>query len=333
MTVETVYTGGRFFRIPGILVRCRLRLETKDGREVEHIFDPGLPAEPVQIPLRGAYYSKGDELRIVDAFNIFAFSWLLRREAEARLLARPQPVEERLPVKPRPGGREQRSGSHYLRNDDLIDHRPYIPGDDPRRINWKLYSHGPSHSLFVREGERVPPPHSRLLILVDTETDRALYKAEAGREAVDMLCVQALTISLDLAGQGMDVLTGYTGGEIREDADPARTMAWPASLPLPGPAAKRPGGDSGGVPRELPSVDRGTCILALPRTSGGTSALDRFLNRRPFPPMPCDILFLYAENGPGQLREAAETCARLYGSRNSVRALAVPGTSVTGVPQ
>jgi hypothetical protein len=341
MAVELLYKElSRFLRIPGILIRCRLCLETKDGRRVEHIFDPGLPAGPLTVPLRGAYYSHGDELRVFDAFHIFAFSWPLYREAEARLLVSPRPAEEGLPLKPRPGGRERRSGVHYLHNDDLIDHRPYIPGDDPRRINWKLYSHGPSNALFVREGEPEPPPHSRFLILVDTETDRTLYSPGAGPDAVDLLCVQAMTIALDLAGRGMDVLTGYTGGNIQE-GDAAQAMAWPASLPLPGPAGKdrRPGTKTGGILPELPFADRGTCILALPRTSAGTGALDRFLNRRPSPPPPCDILFLYTENGPGRIEEAAETCARLYGARNAVQARALPaptahatGTPATGTP-
>jgi hypothetical protein len=334
--VEAARAGGfRFFRIPGILIRCRLRLETRDGRVVEQVFDPGLPGGPVTIPLRGAYYSKEDEIRTFDAFNIFAFSWPLRREQGVRLLVSPRPLEEAVPVRPRPGGQEQRSGLHYLRNDDLIDHRPYTPGDDPRRINWKLYSHGPSNSLFVREGESEPPPRSRLLILVDTETDGTLYGPEAGREAVDLLCAQALTIALDLAGRGMDVLTGCTGGEIRGGGDPggggpggevlAQSLAWPASLPLPGVAGK--GRGSGGAPPELPAADRGTCVLALPRTSLGTDALDRFLNRRASPPLPCELIFVYTEKGPDRIREAAETCSRLYGARNAVRAwtLAVPG--------
>jgi hypothetical protein len=239
-----------------------------------------------------------------------------------------------------------------------VDHRPYIPGDDPRRINWKLYSHGPSNSLFIREGETEPPPRSRLLILVDTETDAQLYRPAAGRQAVDLLCTQALTMALDLAGRGMDVLIGCTGGEVRggDAAELEEALAWPAALPGPFPAfpvperegrkrkgRKRPGQDRGkrraadpGLP-ELPlAADRGTCILALPRTTGGTSALDRFLGRRAggeAASPPCDIIFLYPETGRPEdgpaspretgLREAAETCARLYGSRNALRAQAL----------
>jgi hypothetical protein len=341
--------GARFFRIPGILIRYRLCLETKDGRRVEHIFDPGLPNLPLSIPLRGAYCSTADEFSVFDAFGIFGFFRPLYRGDEVRVLAEPRPAEEAVPVRPRSGGREQHSGPHYLRSDELIDHRPYIPGDDPRRINWKLYSHGPSNSLFIREGETQPPPRSRLLILVDTETDTQLYNAAAGRQAVDLLCTQALTMALDLGRRGMDVLTGCTGGEIRggDAAELGEAMAWPAARPIPGPrngpARKERKGRGKLLPQdspapELPAADRGTCILALPRTGGGTGALDRFLSRRSAgggteggaASPPCDIIFVYPEDASlreASLREAAETCARIYGARNGVRALACPAYS------
>jgi hypothetical protein len=357
--VEIVCPEERFFRIPGILARCRVRMETRDGRRVEHTFDPGIPGGRFDIPGRGAYYAGRDELAIFDAFGIFDFSWALPAEAVspegaagggilppgglegARVLASPRPAEEPLALRPRTGGREQHSGPHYRRTDDLIDHRPYIPGDDPRRINWKLYSHGPANSLFVREGETEPPPRARLLILADTEADPGLFSPQAAREAVDLLCEQVLAISLDLSGRGMEVLTGYTGGALRggDPAELARAMAWPAALPLPagerralergrGPGSARRGSakkssarpGSGQAP-ELPAAEGGTCILALPRTTGGqdSGALDRFLSRRAGNALPCDIIFLYT----GELREEAETCARIYGARNAVRAFAM----------
>jgi hypothetical protein len=261
-----------------------------------------------------------------------------------------------LPVYPRAGGREQRAGPHYRRTDDLIDHRPYIPGDDPRRINWKLYSHGPANSLFVREGETEPPPHSQLLILVDTETDSALYSPDAGRAAVDLLCEQALALALDFASRGMDVLVGYTGGALTggDGEEIARAMSGPFAIGYGLKALGR--AQAKHVPRtaapELPGANRGTCVLALPRTAagngetiGGPRALDRFLDRRgasggedgggPAAPgaihgaAPCEIIFVYPEDAPAVIREAAATaaegCARLYGSRVGVRAAGVAG--------
>jgi hypothetical protein len=352
--VEIARPEGRFFRIPGILIRCRLRLETRDGRRLEHCFEPApgknAGTEPLVFPQRGAYYSAGDELAFLDAFGFFDFSWPLIPDGEVRVLAGPRPAEEALILQPRTGGRERRGGPHYRRTDDLIDHRPYIPGDDPRRINWKLYRHGPGDSLFVREGETEPPPHSQLLILADTEADPGLYSPRSAREAVDLLCAQVLAICLDLGGRGMDVLTGYTGGSLYggDAAELARAMAWPAALPLPGGGklprpwallrrARKPAGGSGGPavpPPELPSAGRGTCILALPRTTTGggkdSSALDRFLSRPAEDAAPRDVIFVYTEEAP--LRESAESCARFYGSRAGVRAFAMalqpcgPGT-------
>jgi hypothetical protein len=348
MAVELIRRSGpRFFRFPGILVRYRLRLETRDGRRVERVADPDFPDIPLPVPLRGAYYAPEDELVVFDALGMAAFSWPLPQDAEARVLAGPRPAEEPVAVQPRSGGREQRAEPHYRRSEDLVDHRPYIPGDDPRRINWKLYSHGPSASLFVREGETEPPPRSRLLILVDTEVDPALYDPGAGREGVDLLCAQALAIALDFTRRGMDVLTGYTGGKLR-GGDPAELeealawpAAWPTALAVPGfvPAAglwaRLRGGRRRGAetPRpELPlGADRGTCVLALPRSFGGadSGALERFLSRRAAGPEAgsssplCDLIFLYQAEGPPVLREAAETCARLYGSRSGLRAQAL----------
>jgi uncharacterized protein (DUF58 family) len=351
-SVEVFQQGGRFLRIPGILIRCLIRLETRDGRRLEHSFDPRTAKNSgscglLAFPLRGAYYSGGDELAVLDAFGFFRFSWPLPREEEARVLAGPRPAEEIPALDPRTGGREQRGGPHYRRTDDLIDHRPYIPGDDPRRINWKLYSHGPANSLFVREGETEPPPHSRFLILADTEADPDLYDLRAAREELDLLCAQALALCLDLNRRGLDVLTGYTGGSLcgGDGAELAQALAWPAVLPLSGGNAPRPRGLSRALPwalirrvllrpgesrkpepsspPELPSAGRGTCILALPRTTGGSSALDRFLSRLPAGEAggTCDIIFVYTEDP--RRRENAESCTRLYGSRAGVRAFAL----------
>ncbi|GHU15364.1 hypothetical protein FACS1894163_01790 [Spirochaetia bacterium] len=309
---------GRFFRLPAILIRYHIKLKTLDGRSAGHIFDPDTldqGACSFEVPLRGAYYSDYDELAIFDAPGFFRFSWRLVQSSDPRLLASPRAAEEPVSVRVRSGGTEQRNEPHYRRTDNLIDNRPYIPGDDPRRINWKLFSHG--GDLFVREGEPEPPPHSHILIMVDTQCDPALYSAEAGRLAVDRLCENALAAALECAAKGMDVLVGYTGGEVRggTPAELAVALAWPAALPL---------GANGSV-RHLNSdypdaPDRGFLILALPRTIGGggaeSTALDRFLKKRDVK-QGTDLIFLYEGE---QLDGPAETCAAIYGQKGGVHA-------------
>jgi hypothetical protein len=306
---------GKIFRLPGILARYQINLQTRDGRRIHRLFDPDLPGpETFEVRERGAYFSQFDELVFFDALGFFRCSRRFFQEGEPRILAGPRRAEDRLPLRVRSGGTEQRADIHYLRTDNLIDHRPYIPGDDPRRINWKLYSHG--GSLFVREGEPEPPPHSRLLILVDPQADSLLFSPGAARRAVDLLCENALAAALDFSEAGMDILTGYTGGKIRGGpaADLAESLAWPAALPLSGPEDY-----------PSPGEDRGFLILALPRSAGESSALDRFLKKRD-PRRRVDLVFLYEENQPGAgdkaaaLQGAAETGLRVYGQKPGVHA-------------
>ena len=52
------------------------------------------------------------------------------------------------------------------RSDELLETRRYVPGDDVRRLNWKLLAH--AGELFLRLGEETPPPRARLLAVLDT---------------------------------------------------------------------------------------------------------------------------------------------------------------------
>ncbi|MDR3173273.1 MAG: DUF58 domain-containing protein, partial [Treponema sp.] len=204
----------RFFRLPGVLIRYALELATKDGRRLNHFFDPDfLETDSLfNAPLRGAYYGERDRLLVFDILGLFRAAIAAPQGGGPRLLVMPQAAERAVPLPMQSGGVEQRADPHFLRTEELIEHRPYIPGDDPRRINWKLYGH--VGDLFIREGEPEPPPHSRLVILIDTFADPGLYTPEAGRRGVDLLCENALTLALDYTDRGMDVSIGFSGGGV-----------------------------------------------------------------------------------------------------------------------
>jgi hypothetical protein len=326
--------------MPGVLIRCRLILSTRDNRRIQRDFNPRpmcggktIPAftsrtEPFDVPFRGAYFSAYDEFAVFDALGFFRFAWRIPPASGVRLLASPAAAAEPLPLNARAGESNRQPELSFQRTDNLIDHRPYVPGDDPRRINWKLYGHG--GGLFVREGEREPPPHSNIIILIDTEYDPLLYTAGAARRGVDLLCENALSAALACTGPGTDALIGYTGGNGTEDgylhgnspAELASALAWPAALSMPAGA-------------DLPSApeDRGILILALPRASAQTTALDRFL--RDFAGhasgkkqvQTASIIFLYTSDSKSGgdsafngRAAAAETCAVMYGRRPGVRA-------------
>jgi len=328
---EAVYTegdtgasAGKILQLPGILVRCRALLTTKDGRRISHDFNPNDNQSPHFFPVekRGAYFSAYDEFAVFDIFGFFRFAFRLSAESNARLLASPHAAQEPVSVHARAGESNRQPEFSFQRTDNLIDHRPYIPGDDPRRINWKLYGHG--GGLFVREGEREPPPHSNIAIMIDCEYDPSLYNNKDARRGIDVLCENALAAAQACTESGMDVLIGYTGSAgIKADADsaapllmPAKqssALAWPAALPL-------------SVSLELPAApdDYSILILALPRSASNT-ALERFLkntaSRRAGKNNAIDLIFFCDNNN--ERFTAAETCCTLYRQRPGVTAKVV----------
>ncbi|MCL2192260.1 MAG: DUF58 domain-containing protein [Treponema sp.] len=301
----------RIFQLPGILVRCRLLLATKDERRIWHDFNPARPGpHPFEVKKRGAYFSEYDEFAVFDILGFFRFAFRLPSEAgevqaSARLLAKPRPSGEPPPVNARAGDSNLKPEFSLQRSDILIDHRPYVPGDDPRRINWKLYGHG--GSLIVREGEREPPPHANLTILIDTEYDPSLYDKSQARRGIDLLCENALGAAIACTESGMHVLVGYLDGVIRGgagDSNPlsqefATALAWPAARPwVASPDTGSPKADDSTA--TLP-IERGILILALPRSCTET-ALDRLLrkatHRQGFGKIrPVDLLFLCQGKG------------------------------------
>jgi uncharacterized protein (DUF58 family) len=318
---DTVVSVGRILQLPGILVRCRVLLVTKDGRRISHDFNPNDSEDSGKLPhffrveKRGAYFSAYDEFAVFDVFGFFRFTYLLSAGSNARLLASPNAAQESLAVHARAGESNQQPEFSFQRTDNLIDHRPYIPGDDPRRINWKLYGHG--GGLFVREGEREPPPHSNIVIMADCEYDPSLYDRDEARLGVDVLCENALAAAQACLESGMDVLITYTSDAAdRSDiplllpAKQASSLAWPAALPL-------------SAALELPAApeDYSILILALPRSASDTS-LDRFLKntaaRRAGKNNVVDLIFFCDNNK--ERYTAAETCCTLYRQRPGITA-------------
>ena len=345
-----------FWRLPALLVRCELHLETLDGRVIRHYADPGAEKySSFPVKERGAYFGEDDRLVISDAPGFFQLSLPLAggspaqtkplTDGKPRLLSLPSPMEETLHFPVSSGGTTQRNEPHFRKSDEFLDHRPYVPGDDPRRINWKLFSHAPLEDLLVREGEPEPPPHSRLLILIDTEVDLSLYNFDEGRQAVDLLCESALAAALDFTLRGIDILIGYTDGKItggKEEsaamnaAEIASALAMPAAIfrneksnaKLPKPAAVSDhllSGQRGSLP-DAPE-DRSLLILALPRTFTETSvpyALDQFLKKRHMQ-QNTDLVFLCSMGSrkTAELEESAAACVNLYNKKSGIRAVKI----------
>ena len=316
-----------FFAFPGTIARYEMVLATKDGRMINLITSLRKSENnhiKFDVPGRGVYYNNVENLLFLDMPGFFKLKIPLKKETLPKLYAVPTETEEALPLQIRSGGSEKRSQVNYRKTDILTESRPYVPGDDPRRINWKLYSHGPESELYVREGENSPPPHSRLLILIDTQIDSALFNSDEGRDLIDMLCSYALKIAYDSGQKGIDVLTGHTGGEIL--AADAAALSSPYALPFLSNET---------LPKALDNL--GILILAAPRLYAGQSvtgrsateqqtagltALDKFLadfNSRKHDRQ-LDLLFLYSAEGKraNDREEASQACTAFYRRKKNV---------------
>ena len=326
----------KIFQLPGILVRCRILLRTKDGRSLTYDFKPEAhtvsgrrnsaspainPAYGIfQAEKRGAYFTSCDEFAVFDILGFFRFAYRVPAESGARLLVSPRAAGEPVPFNAK-GGEAERRGPPIERTDELVDHRPYVPGDDPRRINWKLYGHG--GDLFIRQGEREPPPHSNLTILIDTQFD-SLYTAKSAPAAVDLLCESALAI-INSVGRERDVQVGFSG-QVEKNVASTTQAEWGFFLAYPYAAYSYAAYSYAAYSyAELPPVtaERAVLILAAPRITAQSSALDRFISGNANRSI--ELIFIYgAEDGEDSSFEkrasAAETCASFYNKHPGVTA-------------
>ena len=70
------------------------------------------------------------------------------------------------------GGEEILQSLTKVNSTDFFENRKYYPGDDTRKINWKLFAH--SKELHVREVEKIPPKVGQLTILFAPYSDNLL---------------------------------------------------------------------------------------------------------------------------------------------------------------
>ncbi|OHE68119.1 MAG: hypothetical protein A2Z99_15385 [Treponema sp. GWB1_62_6] len=258
----------RRFLPPGVALSYEIELRTMDGRVLTAAVDPERVCTiEFSAPFRGAYFASFDTFRIHDGFGLFQASHRIPSAGDARLLVMPGPHPGQAPEQPRQGGTEERKDASFKRTDDFTDNRKYAPGDDPRRINWKLYGH--SGELFLREGEIEPPPKARYLILLDATADPALFDREDAAFAVDALAERALGAFALAVSLGFEADFAFNGSPVSRGTpkEAARAFSYPAAV-SPLAAASLP------VPGE--SIVR-TILFALPRTVLGDTALDRFL--------------------------------------------------------
>jgi len=94
------------------------------------------------------------------------------------------------------------------RSEDLLEARKYYPGDDVRRLNWKVFAH--LNELFLRVGEEVPPPDSRILFALDTSAN-PLVPRHAAAHFLDGLVEACASVMVALIERRIEVLLSLPG--------------------------------------------------------------------------------------------------------------------------
>ena len=261
-------------RAPGISAWVELRCGSRQGRHAEAA--AALPAPgssgaagfPPSGPLARGVYRGRTAAVAGDAFGF----WHSRRELPGILetAALPEPSAAAAAVPRGSGGQRADVSDRRIRGEDRFDSRPYLPGDDPRRLHWKLYAR--FGDLFVRPGDLSPPPRKTVRILLDTERP-AWLAGEAGDYYLDRIVSAALGYARYLEDRGLEVRLSAPG---LPDAppDPPGRLYWLADLAWDagGAGAVNPGPDPLAVFGAPGAVRRGA-VLAERKAAGFDTVL------------------------------------------------------------
>jgi hypothetical protein len=105
------------------------------------------------------------------------------------------------------------------RSEELLEARKYYPGDDVRRLNWKVFAH--LNELFLRIGEEVPPPESRILFVLDCTANPLVPRGMAA-DYLDRLVESCASLLVLLLGRRIDVMLSLPGKECRSYTEESR---------------------------------------------------------------------------------------------------------------
>jgi uncharacterized protein (DUF58 family) len=150
---------------------------------------------------RGRYQSR--EIRIVLSDLLGFTRWPVSYPLAEQLRVFPavQPEEARRPPRLE-GGQEENLGRRRWRSEELLEVRKYFPGDDIRKVHWKVFAH--TSELFLRIGEEIPPPESRFFVVLDTAPTEAV-PPRIGSDYLDVLVENCAAILMEVLSRGYQV--------------------------------------------------------------------------------------------------------------------------------
>ena len=114
---------------------------------------------------RGRYFYKRQYLNIRDFAGFFAAAYTQPPCLSVPYIVVQPVIPLQKTVFPDLRSRAVNDLPSQKRTHELYESRPYFPGDDPRKIHWKLYAH--TNTLSIKLGAFEPPPVKRLTIYIE----------------------------------------------------------------------------------------------------------------------------------------------------------------------
>lgn len=245
--------------IPGLRSRMLLHFASKGKRHFA-VYLPVSHSIPIQSEplLRGIYQLDRYAFHFSDILNIASFSLFAKNVLPASITVHPRQVPDYHVDLTLCGGEVNPAGSLSQLGNELGDQRKYVPGDDPRRINWKLYGH--TEELFLRTRDKEPPPQGRLYLYLDTAIDKALFKD--ADQALDLLARHACKLAKDLLSKGLEVVLLTADGVLTTLNEETLEGPFSSLLPL---------ADAHSAFTSTLGIEHRSLYIALANTQGITS--------------------------------------------------------------
>ena len=162
------------FFLPGFHLILSVDLQWKPRRQLaaQAVLSPGRGSYslPLQTRKRGRYSCRRLDIKVCDLLGFT--SSLIRWPCEDYLVVMPQVLRREVLLLQVSGEETTDTTRRRRTSDELLEVRKYYPGDDMRRLNWKVLAH--TGELFLRKGEETPPPDSRLVFIFDPSATDAV---------------------------------------------------------------------------------------------------------------------------------------------------------------
>jgi uncharacterized protein (DUF58 family) len=193
------------FRVPGIKIRFEILLHWS-GREPLHLTSDLHGGRNRQVfefspTYRGSYQSREVNIALSDLLGFTRYPVALPLAERLRVFPAVQPEVARRPPSLE-GGQEETRRKRQRRSEELLEVRKYFPGDDIRKVHWKVFAH--TSELFLRIGEETPPPESRFLVILDSAPTQVVPK-RIGADYLDTLVENCAATVLEVLTRGYQV--------------------------------------------------------------------------------------------------------------------------------